>query len=310
MLASKGYRAPAIADILDRDRTIIEDWLHAWNTARISSIFPKYEGNTNASKFTKEQLREIKKTLESKPKKDGLINDFWTVQRLKDYVRAEYGTIYESDGSYHHIFAIHGYSFKLPEKRNWRRDDELVKTRMLEIQREIKVFLKKDYLVFAGDECSLSWETVLRRAWIKKGEKTIIKAESDKKKQHYFGALNLASHKHELIPLDWQNTENISDALRELTRRCGKQKLCIIWDNARWHRSKELRKLLGKNKEFEHIRFIWLPPYAPDENPEEHVWRIGKDAVANHRHKTFNELKEIFEKSISNKSFNYQIAGI
>src|SRR3990167_10838217 len=87
--------------------------------------------------------------------------------------------------------------------------------------------------------------------------------------------------KHSLIPLDWQDTKNITEALRELKRRYEGEKLCIIWDNARWHRSKDLRVLLGEGHEFENIHFVWLPPYAPDENPEEHVWKIGKDAVGN-----------------------------
>lgn len=307
LLAHKGYSAPEIAHILDRNRVTIEDWISHWNDTRVSSVFPKYEGNTNAAKLTQEQRNEIQKTLGSSSTDDGLPSDFWTVQKLKKYLTAQYGVVYESDRSYHHIFAISSYSFKLPEGRNWRRNDELVAKRMLEIQAEINEARRKNYLIFAADECSLSWETILRRAWIKRGEKTMITVESDKRKQHYFGALNLKSHRHELIALDWQNTENIIEALRELTKRYPHRKFCIIWDNAGWHRSKALRSYLGKGKEFEHIHLVWLPPYAPDENPEEHVWKVGKEAVSNHRTKTFIELKQIFEESISNKNFNYQM---
>ncbi len=99
-------------------------------------------------------------------------------------------------------------------------------------------------------------------------------------------------------------------ALKDLPLMYKNKKLCIVWDNARWHRSKELRALLGKTKEFSHIRFIWLPPYAPEKNPQEHVWKIGKDAVKNTVTKTFDDLKKIFEDSICSKKFDYKTLGI
>jgi transposase len=307
LLHHDGYGIPEIAKILRSEEKTVRSWIHTFETTRISGIFPRYEGNTNASKLTKKQKEEIQKTLESPPRSDGLSSAFWSVSSLKEYITAHYGVVYESDRSYHHLFAIMEYSFKLPEGKNYRRDEKLIRQRMLEIQGEMKEKRKEGYVMFAADECSLCWETIYRRAWIKKGEKTIIKAQSDKKRQHYFGALNLNTQQHELVRLDWQDTQNIIEALRELTRRYPNQKICIIWDNAKWHRSKALRVYLGKGKEFEHIHFLWLPPYAPDENPQEHVWRIGKDAVANREKNTFDELKSLFENAISNKHFNYQI---
>lgn len=307
LLAGKGYSAPEIADILDRDRETLEQWLQAWNTTRMGSIFPKYDDNGNAAKLTEAQREEIQKTLKNPPSDDGLPSGFWTVKSLTSYLSAQYGVVYESERSYHHLFALTGYSFKLPGGLNRRRDDALVERRMDEIGAEIRQKRQEGCIIFAADESSLCFATTLRRAWIRRNEKTIIRVESERKRQHYFGALNLISGTHELIPLNWQDTRNITEALRELTRRYPKQSICIIWDNARWHRSKDLRRLLGPGNEFEHIHLIWLPPYAPDENPEEHVWRIGKDAVGNTVTSTFDDLKHVFETAVSNKCFNYQV---
>jgi transposase len=305
LLNHEGYRVPEIATIVRVEEKTVRKWVQNFKQTRSASIFPAYTGNTNAAKLTSEQKEEIKKALESPPRDDGLPSTFWSVGKLKEYLRAEYGVVYESERSYHHLFAYMHYSFKLPEERNWRRDDDLVQQRMLEIQQEIKEKKRQGYTIFAADECSLCWETTIRRAWMKRGEPTFIRTESDKKRQHYFGALNLNTHKEELIPLMWQDTTNTIEALRELTQRYPHQKLALIWDNAKWHRSKELRQLLGD--EFKHIHLMWLPPYAPDENPQEQVWRIGKDAVANREKISFDDLKRIFEESISNRRFNYQM---
>lgn len=312
LLSMQGRSAPDIALILLRRENTIREWLQSFEATRMASIFPAYTGNTNASKLTQEQLEEIQETLGKPPsnKKGSLPSAFWDIKQLKEYVSTHYGIVYESDRSYHHLFVVSEFSFKLPEGFDKRRNDKLVKKRMLEIQDEIEKKQKQGYLVFFADECSLCFETEYRRAWLPKGEKTILKVNREKIRQNYFGALNIKSKKEELIALSWQNTETIIGALRELTKRYLNQKLCLVWDNAGWHRSKELRALLGRNREFSHIRFIWLPTYAPDKNPQENVWRIGKDATKNTVTKTFDDLKKVFEKSIRGKLFDYKMLRI
>lgn len=316
ILSMQGRPAPDIAAILIRREETVREWIKSYGSNRLTSIFPKYAGNTNASKLTPEQLEEIVRVIQSPPGTEaGLPAQFWSVGKLKSYLQAEYGVVYESERSYHHLFAVSHYSFKLPEGFDRRRNDELVKARMPEVYKEMQQCISEGYEVFVADECNLSWETEYRRVWLPKGEKTILRVNRQKIKQHYFGALNVVTKKEELIRLDWQNTKNIIEALREMTKRYPGKKCCFIWDNATWHRSKELRALLGQNKdrqdnEFAHIRFIWLPPYSPDYNPQEHVWKVAKSAVKNNITSTFNGLKDIFEQAISGRTFDYQIQRI
>lgn len=310
LLSAQGKTVPQIAEILFADEGTVRGWMHAFTEVRISSIFPAYTDNDNAARLTEKQRTQIAKTLSKPPSEKGLPNAFWSVARLKAYLTAKYGVVYESDRSYHHLLAISGYSFKLPEGFDKRRDEKLVRRRIKELQREITEKRTEGYTIFAADECSLCFETEYRRAWLKQGEKTLLKVNRDKTRQHYFGALNLDTKKHELVRLDWQNTETITGALRELLRRYPKKKLCLVWDNAKWHRSKDLRALLGKGNEFERLHFLWLPPYAPDENPEEHVWKVGKEAVGNQCSETFDDLKNIFESAVTGRKFDYTIRGI
>lgn len=304
ILNNKGYGAIQIADILDRNRDTISDWINHWNEFRIASIFPNYDkGYLNRSPFTEEQLKEIKTTL-SKPPEDEM-EKFWSVKKLKNYLNAKYQVVYESERSYHHLLEINNYSFKLPEGFNKRRDEKLIKNRMLEIKGEIEKN-KKEYEIFFTDECSLHFATEFRKIWLPKGKKTILKINKDLKRQNYFGAWNINSQQEHLIELDWQNTETIISALEQLTKLYPNKKLMIIWDNAGWHRSKELRSHLGKGNKFSHIKLVWLPPYAPDHNPQEHIWKFAKGETKNQITNTFEELKSIFHNSIQNKTFDYK----
>lgn len=308
LLFSQDRSAPDIASILLTNEDTVRRWIRAFEEERIASIFPRYDDNENASLLTKKQRDEIAKTLKKPPSKQGIPASFWSVAALKTYLSAKYGVVYESDRSYHHLFELVDFSYKLPDAFDKRRNDAFVTKRMQEIRSEIARL--KDNEIFAADESSIVWETELRRAWLKKGEKTILKVDRTKQRQNYFGALNLRSHKHHLIPLSWQNTETMIEALRALSKKYRGKKLGIIWDNAKWHRSKALRALLGKGKEFSHIRFVWLPPYAPDQNPEEHVWKYGKEHIANRIYASFKELTDTFKSAVDGKKFDYQMSGI
>ena len=306
LMSSKGLAVSIIASLVLYDEQTIREWIISFENTRVSSIFPQYEGNENAAKLTRTQKNEISETLK---KPDGLPYDFLNISDIKEYINTTFGVIYESDQSYYYLLKHCGLSFKLPSPFDIRRNDELVEKRITEIRKEIKPLLtRKDTIVFASDEARINYDEEIRRCWLRKGEKTVIKITRDKsQKQNYFGALNLTTHKHELIRQDWHDTENTIEALRELTRRYPKKKLYIIWDNAKWHKAKELRSLLGIGNEFEHIHLIWLPPYAPDENPQEHVWKYGKEAIRSRHFTTFLELRDKFESTIASKTFNYRI---
>lgn len=307
LLFARQYPIAEIAEVLFADEGSVRQWIKRFLEVRIASIFPEYKGNTNASKLTLAQREEIAKTLQSPPSEAGLPGSFWSVAGLKQYLCAEYGVIYESARSYHHLLAIHGYSFKLPEGFDKKRDETLIKSRMQEIKEQIATLRREDYHIFAADECSVCFETEYRRAWLARGQKTLLRVNRQKVRQHYFGALSLETGREELIRLDWQNTDTIIGALRELLKRYPDQKLCLIWDNARWHRGKALRDLLGKGNEFERLHLLWLPPYAPDKNPQEKVWRIGKDAIGNQCMNSFDEVRTLFESNIADRIFNYSI---
>ena len=294
-----------ISHLVLYEEATVREWITSFEHTRISGIFVHYDGNENAAKLTKKQKDEISETLK---KPDGLPYDFLNISDIKDYVNTTFGVIYESDQSYYYLLKHCGLSFKLPSPFDIRRNDELVTQRIAEIRNEIRpLLLQEDAVVFAADEARINYDEEMRRCWLRRGEKTVIKIKRDKsKKQNYFGALNLTTHKHELIRQEWHDTENTIEALRELTRRYTKKKLYIIWDNARWHRSKELRSLLGVGNEFEHIHFIWLPPYAPDENPQEHVWKYGKESIRSRHFDSFEMLRDKFESEIASKIFDYK----
>ncbi len=308
LLSTDGHTVPTTAKILRYSENTVRSWIKSFQNTRLSSIFHEYTGNTNASKLTKKQKKEIKKTLSKPPNKQGLTGTFWSLPSLKKHLKTEFGIVYESDRSYHYLLKHYGYSWKLPSPFDVRRDEKQIQKRMKEIHKELEPYMKDDnWVVLTADETRVNWEEETRRAWLKKGEKTVIKLNRNKTGQSYFGALNMKSGKEHVIALTWQNTTNIINALTKLTKKYEGKKLCILWDNAGWHKSKELRDELTRGGTLSHIHLIQLPPYAPDMNPEEHVWKYGKENLANTHFDTFAAMKKHFTKLLNNKIFNYKM---
>lgn len=308
LMREKGMKLADIGDIVSRDERTLIKWIKDWSPIRMASIFTGHRGNRNASKLTKDQRREIKEVLENPPSEQGLPKAFWDVPPLREYVEARFGTVYESDRSYHFLLKFSRLSFKYPDLFDRRRNEEQIAQRMAAIRKEIKPFLADPtWEVFASDEVRIELEAFTRRAWLKKGERTIVKVNRKRESQSYIGLLNQKTFVCHLYEMPWQNQEEVLKALAVFLSEYPDKKICIVWDNASFHKGREIKKALGKGELLERVHLIAFPPYAPDENPIEHVWKDAKSVIANIQRDTFAETKIAFVAHINNKKFNYQI---
>jgi len=79
----------------------------------------------------------------------------------------------------------------------------------------------------------------------------------------------------------------------------------IVWDNAAFHKGKLLREKLKTT--LRRIHLVNLPPYAPDHNPQEHVWKYGKDKLANNQRESLEETITAFFSIVTGRSYSYHI---
>ena len=307
LMNSRGNSAYSISKTLSRKESTIRSWLANYKSRGLSSLLSKYQGNTNANKLTPEQKEEIKQALQSEPSGYGIPKQFWEVKDLKKWIKAEFGVVYESKRSYHFLFKLSRFSWKLPDKFDVKRDEELVKNRLQEIRTEIKPYLKSDdWVVLVADETRLMWETETRRAWLKTNTKTIIEVNRSKDYQSFLGSLNLKSHKCHLHLLSWQNQDEVLKALTKIKKSYPGKKICYIWDNAAWHKGKKIKEQLKKGKLLDNFHLINTPPYAPDTNPVEHIWRYVKDKIAYQPANTFKQKVNNFKLAVIYRKFDYK----
>jgi transposase len=82
------------------------------------------------------------------------------------------------------------------------------------------------------------------------------------------------------------NKESFLKFIKRMVTHAEGRKIFLIVDNARYHHAKIVSSWVEQNSE--KIELCFLPPYSPNLNPQENVWRITKRTATHNRH--FPEL--------------------
>ena len=81
---------------------------------------------------------------------------------------------------------------------------------------------------------------------------------------------------------------------RLLRRRRPGRQMVVIVDNARWHYARALQPWLYKHQDA--LRLDFLPPYSPELNPVERVWKLTRRLCTHNVYfENLQDLSEVVE---------------
>lgn len=170
--------------------------------------------------------------------------------------------------------------------------------------------------VLVADEVRISIEANPYYAWSLKGHTPIKKKKMEvHKSKVIFGALSIKTGK--VLGHKCQK-QNGMEAVKLLERAkqyhtayyadTGK-KILLLWDNAGSHKSAEVKQWLTDNPNM--VELDNFPPYSPEFNPIEHVWKELKKHVNNLRGSaTLDEIMMTATKFLKNRKFHYKLFGL
>lgn len=127
--------------------------------------------------------------------------------------------------------------------------------------------------------------------WVKKGTDKEIRTNSGRKRININGAMN--AHEPEDVVLveaetiNAQTTQKLFEKLLE--KHADKEKIYVLADNASYYANKDLKEWL---REHPKIQLMHLPPYSPNLNLIERLWKFMRKKVINlHYYPTFDEFR-------------------
>jgi len=148
----------------------------------------------------------------------------------------------------------------------------------------------KDNIYFA-DSTHPQHNTKPSYGWILKGKKNdkFVKTNSGRKRLNLNGVLNFKEKTAIVLEEKTINSKATINLLEAVKKKQPKGKVFLIVDNASYHHSKEVNNWLLHHKRF---RLLFLPPYSPNLNLIERLWKFFHQKVTwNHYFKTFEEFK-------------------
>jgi transposase len=137
--------------------------------------------------------------------------------------------------------------------------------------------------IYFQDESRFGLLTVPRRMLTIKGIKPLMPYQHKFKNFYLFGAFSPITGTHFTLELPKCNSDCFQLYLDEFSQQNPDEFKIVFLDNGAFHKAKELD--IPAN-----IVLLFIPPYSPELNPAEKMWRYFKDRIANEIFKTLDDL--------------------
>lgn len=170
--------------------------------------------------------------------------------------------------------------------------DEIARRRWLDETwpKILRLSRRRNAHILFGDEVSFPQWGSLSYTWAPRGEQPTVKTSGKRKGYKVFGMVEYWSGKFYSKALEERFTsETYAAFLSELMSQTRKH-LIIVQDGARYHTSKFMRIFFDRHKD--RLSIFQLPPYSPDYNPIERLWKKIKECGVHMQYfQSFDALK-------------------
>ena len=290
-----------IKKILLLDLQTIRRYINEFKEYRMDSIDfedGRKSRSGNNAKLNEQQIMQVKDYLHN--------NIVSEAKEVQEYIKTTFDINYSQSGTtalLHHLNFVYKKVIAIAQKAN--TPQSITKQLCFEKDyQEFKEKLKEEDTIYFLDGVHPTHNTKTGFAWVEKGQEKTIETNSGRSRVNLNGAYNVAAGDVITLSSDTVNSDSTL-ALFELmleSNSMTKGLLYCISDNARYYKSHIIQEAL-KTEKYRRIKMIFIPPYSPNLNPIERVWKFfKKEVLENQFYKTFKEFQkaidDFFDKEI------------
>lgn len=277
LLADKGWTYKQIAEALFVDPETISRHVGEYGQNKKIAL----ESGGSSSKLNEEQTQDLITYLEE--------NTYTKVSDICLYVQNKYGIKYTVAGMTSWL-KQQDFSYKKPKGRP-AKADSLQQAAFVTAYEELKKTKGPDEPVVFMDGVHPTMATKISYGWIRKGKDKLIATTASRTRMNIVGSINLETMEVQVKEYPTLNSESIIDYWKELKKSYPQAgKIHVILDQGSYNTSEQTQK---EAKELG-IKLHYLPPYSPNLNPIERLWKVMNEQVRNNYF--FSSAKEFRQK--------------
>lgn len=261
--------------------------------------------------LTRNQREELLNTIRKKTPNECnryYNSDYWSTGIVGEYIKRQYNVAYKSKTSIYVIFRQAKFSYHKPSPVYERRNEQEVQEWRKKAQIKVKqAWSEKNTVIVTEDEMSLSTQTTVQKVWLPQGESLHITVACKREARSVYGFLNIKTGQEHAFKTEWQNMYITAKILKKIRKAYPTQKLLLLWDKAPSHKGSKAQAEVEKDG---NIETVYFPAAAPEQNPQEHVWKSGRSHVT---HNVFiqdiDKATNKFVNYLNNTTFPYELLG-
>lgn len=267
LLSDDGWTYRDIAKALLLDEQSISRHVDEYKT---STKLTSKSGGGYVGKLTCQQSLELNIYLEN------TVVPYLKISDICAYVQDNYKVSYTIAGMTAWMHT-HNFSYKKPAARP-AKADELKQQAFIKIYNDLMNSTLEDEPILFGDGVHPTMATKITYGWIKTGMRKTIATTASRTRVNLMGALNL--HDMTVIVEEYETIDSIA---MEQHFNCIKAvyplalKIHYILDQGPYNTSAATKKAASERN----IILHYLPPYSPNLNPIERLWKVMNEHVRN-----------------------------
>lgn len=276
LLLDEGKKYKDIADFLFLDEGTIANYRKRYKNGGLDELVNDFYQGKRALLNIQEQ-KKLTEDLQSKI--------FPTTQTVIKHIEEKFKIKYSRGGVTELLHRL-GFSFKkatpVPGKANKKKQKKFIN--------QYNGF-KAHGPVYFGDATHPEFAPTIGYGWIKKGENFDVKTNSGfRKRVNVLGLIGMGEHDVIARSFPTINKDAVCELLKLVRKKHPlEQRIYIVLDGASYNKANKVKDLAKKLN----IIIRYLPPYSPNLNPIERLWKFMKKKVTLNRYfKEFDDFKK------------------